>query len=121
LIAAVEAPLSRKLKAAAAAIGVIYVLNIARNVFIAVAFGDQWFQVFVGPITGLVGYSDPGLVSFFIADRVISQGLSLLALAAIAVLVARIVPELIAVLEEAAYVLTRTEVDLGRALPVDER
>ncbi|MFB6295967.1 MAG: archaeosortase A [Halobacteriales archaeon] len=121
LIAAVEAPLSRKLTAAAAAVGIIYVLNIARNVFIAVAFGNQWFQVFVGPIAGLLGYSDPGLVSFFIADRVISQGLSLLALAAIAVLVARIVPELIAVLEEAAYVLTRTEIDLGRALSVDDR
>jgi len=121
LIAAVEAPLSRKLKAAAAAIGIIYVLNIARNVFIAVAFGNQWFQVLVGPISGLVGYGDPGLVSFFIADRVISQGLSLLALAAIAILVARIVPELLAVLEEAVYVLTRTEIDLGRALPVDER
>jgi archaeosortase A (PGF-CTERM-specific) len=121
LIAAVEAPLSRKLSAAAAAIGIIYVLNIARNVFIAVAFGNQWFQVLVGPISGLVGYSDPGMVSFFIADRVISQGLSLLALAAIAVLVARIVPELLAVLEEAVYVVTRTEIDLGRALPVDER
>jgi archaeosortase A (PGF-CTERM-specific) len=121
LIAALEAPLSRKLQAVAAAVGIIYVLNIVRNVFIAVAFGNQWFQVLVGPISGLVGYGDPGLVSFFIADRVISQGLSLLALAAIAILVARIVPELLAVLEEAVYVLTRTEIDLGRALPVDER
>ena len=121
LIAALDAPLGRKLKALAAAVGIIYVLNIVRNVFIAVAFGEQWFQVFVAEISTLVGYEDPGLVSYFIADRVISQSLSLLALAAIAILVVRIVPELLSLLEEAVYVVARTEIDLERVFPVDER
>ena len=121
LIAALEAPLVRKLQAAAAAVGVIYVLNIVRNVFIAVAFGDQWFQVFVAEISALVGYTDPGLVSYFIADRVIAQSMSVVALVAIAFLVARIVPEILDLLEEAVYVLTNTEIDLGTALRVDER
>ena len=121
LIAALEAPLVRKLQAAAAAVGVIYVLNIVRNVFIAVAFGNQWFQVFVAEISALVGYTDPGLVSYFIADRVIAQSMSVVALVAIAFLVARIVPEILDLLEEAVYVLTNTEIDLGTALRVDER
>jgi len=121
LIAALEAPLVRKLQAAAAAVGVIYVLNIIRNVFIAVAFGNQWFQVFVADISALAGYTDPGLVSYFIADRVIAQSMSVLALVAIAFLVVRIVPELLDLLEEAVFVLTNTEIDLGEALRVDER
>jgi archaeosortase A (PGF-CTERM-specific) len=121
LIAALEAPLFRKLQAIAAAIGIIYALNIVRNVFIAVAFGNQWFQVFVAEVSALVGYSDPGLVSYFIADRVIAQSMSVVALVAIAFLVVRIVPELLDLLEEAVYVLTHTEVDLGKALRVDER
>jgi archaeosortase A (PGF-CTERM-specific) len=121
LIAALEAPLSRKLQAIAAAVGIIYVLNIVRNVFIAVAFGNQWFQVFVAEVSALVGYSDPGLVSYFIADRVIAQSMSVVALVAIAFLVVRIVPELLDLLEEAVYVLTHTDVDLGKALRVDER
>jgi len=121
LIAALDAPLVPKLKAAAAAVGIIYALNIVRNVFIAVAFGDQWFQVFVAEISALVGYTDPGLVSYFIADRVIAQSMSVVALVAIAFLVARIVPEILDLLEEAVYVLTNTEIDLGTALRVDER
>jgi len=121
LIAALEAPLVRKLQAAAAAVGIIYVLNIIRNVFIAVAFGDQWFQVFVAEISALVGYTDPGLVSYFIADRVIAQSMSVVALVAIAFVVVRIVPELLDLLEEAVYVLTNTEIDLGEAFRVDER
>jgi archaeosortase A (PGF-CTERM-specific) len=121
LIAALEAPVSRKLQAIGAAVGIIYALNIVRNVFIAVAFGNQWFQVFVAEISGIVGYSDPGLVSYFIADRVIAQSMSVVALVAIAFLVVRIVPELLDLLEEAVYVLTHTDVDLGKALRVDER
>jgi archaeosortase A (PGF-CTERM-specific) len=90
-------------------------------VFIAVAFGNQWFQVFVAEISALVGYTDPGLVSYFIADRVIAQSMSVVALVAIAFLVVRIVPELLDLLEEAVYVLTNTEIDLGKALNVNER
>jgi len=121
LIAALKAPLDRKLLATAAAVGVIYVLNIVRNVFIAVAFGNQWFQVFVGEISALAGYNQPGLVSYFIADRVIAQSMSVVALVAIALLVVRIVPELLDLLEEAVFVLTNTEIDLAGALNVDER
>lgn len=119
LIAALDAPLKRKLKAISLAVGVIYVLNIVRNVFIAVAFGKQWFQILVDPVMTVTGYTDPGLVSFFIADRVLSQSLSVVALVGITWLVVRTVPELLALVEEALFVVTRTEYDLHAAFAVD--
>jgi archaeosortase A (PGF-CTERM-specific) len=119
LIGALDAPLGRKLQALGLAVGIIYLLNIARNVFIAVAFGEQWFQVLVGPVMAVTGYTQPGLVSFFIADRVLSQSLSVVALVGITWLVVRTVPELLAVVEEALFVITRTEYDLHAAFAVD--
>ncbi len=119
LIGALDAPLGRKLKGFALAAGIIYVLNILRNVFIAVAFGEQWFQVLVGPVMAVTGYTQPGLVSFFIADRVLSQSLSVVALVAITWLVVRTVPELLSLVEEALFVVTRTEYDLHAAFAVE--
>lgn len=119
LIGALDAPLGRRLKAIGLAVGVIYVLNIVRNVFIAVAFGKQWFQVMVDPVMLITGYTQPGLVSFFIADRVLSQSLSVVALIGITWLVVRTVPELLDLVEEALYVVTRTEYDLRAAFAVD--
>ncbi|WP_266076116.1 archaeosortase A [Haladaptatus caseinilyticus] len=119
LIAAVKAPLRRKLKAFTIAVSIIWVLNVARNVFIALAFGNQWFQFFVGPITSLAGYADPGMVSFFIADRVLSQLLAVVALVAILWLVLRDLPELLTVIEDVAYLVTGNEYDLRRTVRTD--
>jgi archaeosortase A (PGF-CTERM-specific) len=120
LVAAVEAPLRRKLRAFALAVGIIWVLNLGRNAFIATAYGQQWFRqdALVGAVTAAVG-GDAGYVSYFVADRVIAQSLSVLALVGITMLVVRRVPELLSVLEEAAYVLTRRDLDLADLLGVD--
>ncbi|WP_227376041.1 archaeosortase A [Haladaptatus halobius] len=120
LIAAVKAPLRRKLRAFVIAVSIIWVLNVVRNVFIALAFGNQWFQFFVGPITNLVGYSDPGMVSFFIADRVLSQLLAVVALVGILWLVVRDLPELLTVIEDVAYLVTGKEYDLSRTIGSDD-
>jgi len=119
LIGAIDAPLRRRLKAIALATGVIYILNIVRNVFIAVAFGQQWFQIFVDPVMTVTGYTQPGLVSFFIADRVLSQSLSVVALVVITWFVVRTVPELLNLVEEAIFLLTRSEYDLHAAFAID--
>ncbi|MDZ7702764.1 MAG: archaeosortase A [Halobacteriales archaeon] len=119
LIGALDAPLGRRLKGIGIAAGIIYLLNVVRNVFIAVAFGEQWFQILVEPVMAVTGYTQPGLVSFFIADRVLSQSLSIVALVAITWLVVRTVPELLGLVEEALFVVTRTEYDLYAALAVD--
>jgi archaeosortase A (PGF-CTERM-specific) len=115
LIAAVRAPLRNKLTALAITIPTIYVLNIVRNVFIAVAFGDQWFQWFVPQVMALTGYEQPGLVSFFIADRVISQALSVVVLVVLAWATVRQMPSLFVVVEDVIFVATGREYDLQSA------
>jgi archaeosortase A (PGF-CTERM-specific) len=119
LVAAVRAPLRRKLAAATGAVAVIWVLNVVRNAFISVAYGQQWFQQapLVSVTTALTGES-AGYTSFFVADRVLAQGLAVVALVAITVGVLRVTPELLSTVEEALYVATRREVDLGDALGV---
>ncbi|MWG33511.1 archaeosortase A [Halomarina oriensis] len=119
LIAAVDAPLRRKLQAAAVSIPVIYALNLVRNVFIAVAFGDQWFQWLYGPANAVFALDSPELASFYVADRVLAQSLSVVALVAILWLVVNRLPELLVVVEDVLYILTRREYDLERAFDLD--
>ena len=114
LIAAVDAPRRKKAIAAVVSIAIIWVLNIARNVFIAVANGYQWFagSWLENPVMFLFGLSDPSRVSFFVADRIIAQGLAVFALIAIAWLVSRWVPELLDIGEELLSVLLGRDVNL---------
>jgi archaeosortase A (PGF-CTERM-specific) len=114
LIGAVDAPRRKKAIGIAVSIAIIWVLNIGRNVFIAVANGYQWFagSWLEGPVMFLFGISDPARVSFFVADRVISQGLAVFALVGIAFLVSRWVPELLDVGEELLSVLLGRDVTL---------
>lgn len=114
LIAAVDAPRPKKLVATAVSIGIIWALNVGRNVFIALANGYQWFagSLLEGPVMFVFGLSDPARVSFFVADRVISQVLAVFVLVGIAWFVSRWVPELLDVGEELLSVLLGREVRL---------
>jgi len=118
VIAAVKAPLDRKLQALLVSVPVIWVLNIVRNVWIAVAFGKQWLQVGIEPVGAIFGIppGEEGLVSFYLADKVIAQSASLVALLVITFFVVRRLPEVTTVLEDAVYVLTRRELDLQTEL-----
>lgn len=100
LVAAVDAPLDRKVRALAIAIPIIWWLNLTRIVFIVMAHGQQWF----------------GDASLFLAHTVISQSLAVLALVGVAWLVIREVPELLTVVEDVLYLATRQEVDLRSAV-----
>lgn len=115
LIAAVRAPLERRLAALAVAISTIWVLNIARNVFIAYSTGHQLFahEALAGPVMWLFGLDNPIRVSFFVADRILSQGLAVVALLAIAWVVVKLLPELYVIVEDLAYLCTGEEYDLG--------
>lgn len=121
LIAAVDAPIGRKLRALAIAVPVIYVLNLARTTFIALAFGKQQMQWFVDEVLFLFGGSDPYRVSFYLSDRVISQSLSVVALVGVTYLVVRQLPELLGVVEDILFVMTRREHDLADALDISQR
>lgn len=115
LIAAVRAPIERRLAALAVAISTIWVLNVARNVFIAYSIGHQLFarEALAGPVMWLFGIEDPIRVSFFVADRVLSQGLAVFALLAIAWVVVKLLPELYVIVEDLVYLVTGEEYDLG--------
>jgi archaeosortase A (PGF-CTERM-specific) len=116
LIAAVRAPLRRKLRAFAVSVPVIYALNLGRNVMIAVGFGEQRFHVFPGLITSVFGLSDPRQVSYIVIDRIVAQSLSVVALVGVTYLVVRELPEVLAVVEDVLFVVTGSEYDLGTAL-----
>ena len=116
LIASVRAPLRRKLLGFAVATGVIYMLNIGRNVFVGIAAPMNWFDT---PTTEWIAVAVAGegtRTSFFVSHHLISQSLSVVALVAITLLVVRVVPEVLEPLEEVLFVLTNREYDLDAAL-----
>ena len=116
LIGAVRAPPGRKLRALAVSVPLIWALNLARTTFIGVVFLDQRMQLFVDPIVRYVGVVDAYKISFFISDRIISQVLAVVALVGITYLVVRQLPELLRVIEDVLYMLTKEEYDLATEL-----
>jgi len=83
LIGAVRAPLSRLAMAFVVSVPVIYVLNLIRDVFVVVAYGEQWF----------------GADSFIIAHNYIAKAGSGIALFAISYVVLKILPELLGMID----------------------
>lgn len=122
LIAAVDAPLKRKAMAFASAIGVIWILNLSRNVFIGLASPWGWFQqdVFIYIASDLMG-SPASRTSYLVAHNFIAQTLSIVALLGITYLVVRILPEVLEPLEDVLFVLTGSEYDLAAALGEEGR
>jgi len=118
LIAAVDAPLRRKLRAFAVSLPVIYVLNLGRNVMIAVGFGEQRFHFFPELVMSVFSLEDPYRVSYILVDRILAQSLSVVALVGITYLVVRELPEILLIIEDLLFVVTGSEYDLGSALDV---
>lgn len=119
LVAAVQAPLRRKLRALAVALGIIYVLNILRNVFIATSFGEQRLHLFPDLVVSVFGLTHPEKVSFIWSDRIVSQFGAVVALIFITYLVVREVPEVLVVIDELLYLVTGNEYDLQSTLGLD--
>jgi archaeosortase A (PGF-CTERM-specific) len=122
LIAALDAPPRRKLAALAIVVPVVWVLNLIRVAFISIAHGEQWFAgILEGPVMALFATTDPNKVSFIIADKILSQSLSIVALVVITLLLVRVIPELIVVIEELLAILLgedAEDLDLDRTLGV---
>nr|WP_254864809.1 archaeosortase A [Halovivax gelatinilyticus] len=117
LIAAVRAPWKRKALGIGVAVGIIWFLNLVRNVFIGLATPHGWFQQgpFVYMATEWMG-SVPERTSFLMSHNVIAQPLSVVALVFIAYVTIKLVPEVLAPLEEVLFVLTGTEYDLAETI-----
>lgn len=94
ILAVIDATVRQRLAAISVIVPVIWTLNIARNVFIAAAFGHQWFQLFTPTILDVTGYTDPGMVSYIIADRLIAQPVSVLAIVGLCALSLHLLPPL---------------------------
>lgn len=83
LIGAVRAPLSRLAMAFIVSVPVIYILNLIRDIFVVIAYGEQWF----------------GADSFIIAHNYIAKAGSGIALFIISYAVLRILPELFGMID----------------------
>ncbi|QLG50345.1 archaeosortase A [Natrinema halophilum] len=122
LIAAVKGPLKRKVAAFTLAIGVIWFLNLVRNVFIGLASPWGWFQQdFLVYIATEFMSAPADRTSYIVAHNFIAQSLSIIALLGITYLVVRILPEVLEPLEDVLYVLTGSEYDLADALGQEVR
>ncbi|QIO23490.1 archaeosortase A [Haloarcula sp. JP-L23] len=118
-ILAVSAPLRRKLRTLAVTVSVIYVLNLFRNVFIAISFGQQRMQWFEGVVMSLFGLSDPRMVSYYVADRILAQTGSVVVLVGITWLLVRELPEITILVEDLLFLVTGTEYDLQSAFDIE--
>jgi archaeosortase A (PGF-CTERM-specific) len=83
LIGAVRATLNRMAMAFLVSVPVIYILNLIRDIFVVVAYGEQWF----------------GADSFIIAHNYIAKAGSGIALFVISYAVLRILPELFGMID----------------------
>ncbi len=91
LIAAVKAPLSRLTMAFIVSVPVIYILNIIRDIFVVIAYGNQWF----------------GADSFAIAHNYIAKAGSGIALFVISYAVLRILPELLEMIDNLWVIISQ--------------
>lgn len=116
LALAVDAPLERRLQGLAVALPVIYVLNVVRVAFIALAHGNQWFDgaTVQDVVLTLFASADANMVSYLIADRVLAQTLSVVALVGLTLALLRLLPELGGVVEDVAYIATGNEYEVTR-------
>lgn len=84
VILSVRAPRARRLGALLLSTAAIYILNIGRNAFVLLAYGEEWF----------------GQDSFYLAHNVIAKVGSTLVLLLIAYIVFAILPELLVLIDD---------------------
>jgi archaeosortase A (PGF-CTERM-specific) len=118
-ILAVDAPWGRRLRALAITVPVIYGLNLFRNVFIAISFGQQRMQFFPELIMSAFGTADPRMVSYYVADRILAQTGSVVVLVIITWFLVRGLPEITVLVEDLLFLVTGTEYDLAGAFDTE--
>ncbi|MDG5777607.1 archaeosortase A [Haloarculaceae archaeon H-GB2-1] len=99
LISASDAPLRKRVVASVSVAVVIYALNVIRTTFVAGSIAGQWFAAVAGPVSALYGVSDPGLVSYYVAEYVLAQILVVVVLLGVYRVLTVFVPELEALVD----------------------
>lgn len=92
VVGCIKAPIDRKIKAFIVSVPVIYILNIIRDAFVVMAFGDQWLQIAPQTIVEWTGET-ADYASFFWAHNVLAEAGSLVALVVISYAVITLLPE----------------------------
>jgi|AntRauMinimDraft_3_1070383.scaffolds.fasta_scaffold01300_2 archaeosortase A (PGF-CTERM-specific) len=95
--------------------GAIYILNIIRNVFIAGAYGGQWFHIQPEIIESVFGRGDEW-VSFYIADRIISQIGAVLVMIIFAIGIINIIDDKTKLIQEWMIIIEHTEKSINNIL-----
>lgn len=119
LVAAVRAPLGKRMAIATLLVPALYALNVVRVAFIALAYGHQWFHVYPEAVLDAFGASAPRRVSYFVADRIIAQLFALVLLILVMLWLLRVLPALADLIDEVAYLLTGRDPGLRRRLTPD--
>ncbi len=94
VVGSVRVEWKRWLIAFAISVPVIYLLNLIRDVFVILAFGNQWFQIMPETVMGWTGET-VAYTSFFWAHNVLAETGSLIALVVISYAVMTLMPELL--------------------------
>jgi archaeosortase A (PGF-CTERM-specific) len=97
VVGAVRVDWKRWLTAFLVTVPIIYILNLGRNVFVILAYGNQWFQVMTDTVVGWTG-EPVAYTSFFWANNVLAEAGSLVALVVISYAVMKLMPELLSYL-----------------------
>jgi len=90
VVSAVKTTTRQKVLAFLLVVPTIYILNIARNTAVIIAYTEQWFPF----LPDIAGNGEFGYESFFWAHNIIAEGLALLLLIGIAWGLFRIIPKL---------------------------
>jgi len=90
IAAAVPTTLKQKIYAFLIVAPTIYILNLLRNVFVIIAYTEQWFPIY----PSIAGNGEPGYESFFWAHNVIAELTALVALVVIAYGLFSLIPKL---------------------------
>lgn len=99
VVGCVRAPADRLFKAFIVSVPVIYLLNLVRDVFVILAYGNQWFQIMPDTVASMTG-EPAGYTSFFWAHNVLAELGSVIALVIISYVVIQMLPETITYLRD---------------------
>lgn len=94
LIAASQGSVRKRILASVSIASFIYVLNVVRAVFVAGSIGGVWFGFGTVIVEPLYGITDPRLVSYYVAEYLISQVLIVLVLLWVYLRLSSLLPEI---------------------------
>ncbi|WFN36682.1 archaeosortase A [Methanomicrobium antiquum] len=115
ILAAVPSKTKEKILSAVVIIATVFIMNLIRNVFVILAYTQQWFPYF----PEIASNGQYGYESFFWSHNIISEfGLSLLTIIFLAIVLIKINPQLKDIIRDLIYIYRK---ELGIKVKSDEK